>query len=142
LARPTDFGRARGIESLLERQEAAERRLSSSLRQAESVDSALRALEQQLADLNEADTVEVLRATARALLVVAFRREDYDVTLLPASCAFGLRVRNTTSGLQAEVTETGGRGDSKGGDGEGDAAGGEQGRPVEAGSWLEPEETA
>ena len=84
------------------------------------VDSALDALDQQLADIGEADRAETLRATARALLVVASREEDYDVTLLPASCSFGLRVRNTTFGLQADVTETGGAGveagGSKGGD--------------------------
>ena len=66
----------------------------------------------------EAEKAEILRASAWALLVVAFRREDYDVTLAPASCAFRLRVRNTTSGLQAEVTETGGADDSKGEDAE------------------------
>jgi hypothetical protein len=111
--RPIDFGRAGSVESLIERQEAAERRLSSSLRQAESVDSALRALDQQLARMGGAEKAEVLRASARALLVVAFRQEDYDVTVLPASCGFGLRVRNTTSGLRAEVTQTAAAGDSK-----------------------------
>ena len=107
MARPTGFGRPAGIESRIERQEAAERRLSSSLRQAEAVDAALRALDQQLAEIGEADKDEILRASARALLVVAFRKADYDVTLLPASRAVGLRVRNTTFGLKAEVTETG-----------------------------------
>jgi hypothetical protein len=111
-----------GIESRIERQETAERRLSASLRQAKLVDSALHALDQQLVDMGEADKAEILRATARAVLMVASREEDYDVTLLPASCAFGLRVRNTTFGLQAEVTETGGAeaepDSSKGGDAE------------------------
>jgi hypothetical protein len=74
------------------------------------VDSALRDLDQQLADIGEAEKADVLRASARALLVVAFRQEDYDV--MPASCGFGLRVRNTMSGLRAEVTETA-AGDSK-----------------------------
>lgn len=105
LPRPTGFGRAGGIESLIERQETAERRLASSLRQAEAVNSALGTLDQQLADVGAADEAEILRASARALLVVAFRQKDYDVTLLPASCDFRLRVRNTTSGLQAEVTD-------------------------------------
>jgi hypothetical protein len=80
------------------------------------VDSALRALDEQLAGMAAAEKAEVLRASARALLVVAFRQEDYDVTVLPASCAFGLRVRKTTSGLRAEVTETRRGGDSKAGD--------------------------
>jgi hypothetical protein len=92
--------------------------LSSSLRQAESVDSALRALDEQLADIGEGEKAGILRVSARALLVVAFRQEDYDVTLLPASCGFGLRVRNTTSGLRAEVTETAAAGDSKKGNAE------------------------
>jgi hypothetical protein len=116
LVRPTGFGRPWGIESRIERQEAAERRLSSSVRQAESVDAALRALDQQLADIGQADNDESLRASARALLVVAFRTADYDVTLLPASRAVGLRVRNTTFGLQAEVTETPETADNKGED--------------------------
>jgi len=62
-------------------------------------------LDQQLADVGDADEAEILRASARALLLVAFRQKNYDVTLLPASRDFGLRVRNTTSGLQAEVTD-------------------------------------
>jgi hypothetical protein len=108
--RPTGFDRAGGIESRIERHEAAERRLSSSLRQAESVDYALRTLDQQLAEIGEQDKAEVLRASARALLVVALRQEHYDVTLLPRSCTFGLRVQNTSFGLQANVTEAGGTG--------------------------------
>jgi hypothetical protein len=106
LAGPTGFGRADGIESRIEHHEAAERRLSSSLRQAESVDYALRTLDQQLAEIGEADQAEILRASARALLVVAFRQKDYDVTLLPTSGTFGLRVRKTNFGLQANITQT------------------------------------
>jgi hypothetical protein len=98
------------------------------------VDSALRALDQQLADIGEAEWTQILRASARALLVVASRQEDYDVTLLPSSSRFALRVRHTTSGLRAEVTEPGGAGDSKDGDigsrsDDRDAAGGEQAHP-------------
>ena len=97
------------------------------------MDSALRALDQQLADIDEADKAEILRASARALLVVAFRQEDYDVTLLPTSSRLALRVRNTTFGLRAEVTEPGKAEDSKDKDGDidsrSDAAGGEQAHP-------------
>jgi hypothetical protein len=77
------------------------------------VDSALRVLDQQLADVGPADDAEVLRASARALLGVAYHQEGYEALLVPTSFAVGLTVRHTAFGLEAEIVQLVGTGDSK-----------------------------
>jgi len=93
-------------------------------------------LDQQLADVGDADEAEILRASARALLVVAFRQKNYDVRLLPASRDFGLRVRNTTSGLQAEVTDAAETADGTVEDPDTTVAGSRRGAEPALGLWL------
>jgi hypothetical protein len=102
LTRGTGFGRAGGHDSLAERREAAQRRLSSSVRAAELVECALRRYDEALAEHGLEDHGS-LRPTVRALLSLAYGTLDYDVTLLPASADVAVRVRHTPFGPEAEV---------------------------------------
>jgi hypothetical protein len=103
MGRGMDLGRTQSIETLVRHHEAVEQRLSSSLRQAELVDSALTGLDHQLDDVDEPGTAEALRASARALLAVAAGQDGYDVMVVPHGGGMGVRVRNTLFGLRADV---------------------------------------
>lgn len=98
-------GRGAGAESFAQRRETAQRRLLSSARQVELVDSALRALDEQLADYRVADPDGTLRATARALLAVAYGTEAYDVAFAPAHGRVAIRVRRSDFGLEAAIVD-------------------------------------
>src|SRR3954449_2087103 len=98
-------GRGAGAESFAQRREAAQRRLLSSARQVELVDSALRALDEQLADYRVADPDGTLRTTARALLAVAYGTEAYDVAFAPAHGRVAIRVRRSDFGLEAAIVD-------------------------------------
>jgi hypothetical protein len=101
-----DLGRSESIDALLRRREAVEQRLSSSAHQAELVDTALAALDQQLADRRNVRAADSsLRASARALLTVALADADYDATLMPAHMPVAVRVHNTLFGLQIDVVD-------------------------------------
>lgn len=105
LTRGAGFGRGGGLESLAARREAAERRLVSSVRQAEMVERALRVLHEQLVECTIPDDNGSLHATARALLDVAYGTDAYDVTLVPTTGQAAIRVRHTEFGLEAEVVD-------------------------------------
>lgn len=105
LARGTGFGRGGGLDSLAARREAAQRRLSSSVRAAELVDCALRGFDEAVAERGVADPDGSLRPTARALLTLAYSVVGYDVTILPAAADVAIRVRHTPFGPEAEVVE-------------------------------------
>jgi hypothetical protein len=101
-----DLGRTETMNNLLRRREAAEKRLSVSLRRAQLVDSAMTALEQQLTDGGVADPDGSLRSATRALLTVACALSEYDVTLVPAGGEVAVRVRHTQLfGLGATVVD-------------------------------------
>ena len=102
-ARGAGFDRGGSLDSLVARREAAQRRLSSSLRQAELVDRGMRMLEEQLTEYGVPDDDGALHATARALLTIAYGTEAYDVTFLPTASETAVRVRHTTFGLETEV---------------------------------------
>ena len=72
MGRGRGFGRGVGLDSLAERREAAQRRLSSSLRAAELVDCALRRLDEALTDQGVEYLDPSLRATVRGLLHLAY----------------------------------------------------------------------
>jgi hypothetical protein len=99
------IGRGAGAESFAQRREAAQRRLLSSARQVELVDSAVRALDEQLADYRVADPDGTLHATARALLAVAYGAEAYDVAFAPAHGRVAIRVRRSDFGLEATIVD-------------------------------------
>ncbi|HVN10854.1 MAG TPA: hypothetical protein VMT69_02085 [Kineosporiaceae bacterium] len=103
LGRGLGFGRGVGMESLAERREAAQRRLSSSVRAGEVVDCAVRRFDEALADLGMADPEPSLRPTVRALLSLAYQLSGYDVTLLSATAQIAVRVRHTSFGPEADV---------------------------------------
>jgi hypothetical protein len=105
LARGTGFGRGGGLDSLAARREAAQRRLSSSVRAAELVDCALRGFDEAVAEQGVADPDGSLRPTVRALLNLAYSVVGYDVTILPAAADVAIRVRHTPFGPEAEVVE-------------------------------------
>jgi hypothetical protein len=105
LTRGAGFGRGGGVDSLAARREAAQRRLSSSLRQAEMVERAVRVLDEQLIEYSVPDDNGSLHATARALLTIAYGAEAYDVTFVPTTGEAAVRVRHTEFGLEAEVVE-------------------------------------
>jgi hypothetical protein len=101
-----DLGRCESIDALLRRREAVEQRLSSSVHHAELVDTALAAMDRQLADRGDVRRPDSsLRASARALLAVALADADYDVTLMPAHAPVAVRVHNTLFGLQIDVVD-------------------------------------
>lgn len=102
-ARGAGFDRGGSLDSLVARREAAQRRLSSSLRQAELVDRGMRMLDEQLTEYGVPDDDGALHATARALLTIAYGTEAYDVTFLPTASETAVRVRHTTFGLETEV---------------------------------------
>ncbi len=108
LSRGSGFGRGGGAESFARRREEAQRRVSSSRRQAELVESALRGLEEQLVSRRVADADGQLRATARAMLVVAYASDTYDVAFAPAHGHVAVRIRHTEFGLEADLVELGG----------------------------------
>jgi hypothetical protein len=105
LARGVGFGRGGGHESLAERREAAQRRLSSSVRTAELVACALRAFDELMAERGLPDPDGSLRASVHATLMTAYGKPGYDVTLVPAPGAIAVRVRHTPFGPEAEVLE-------------------------------------
>jgi len=105
LARGVGFGRGGGTESLAERREAAQRRLSSSVRAAELVACALRAFDEAMTEQAIPDADESLRATVRAALTIAYEKPGFDVTLVPAPGDVAVRVRHTPFGPEAEVLE-------------------------------------
>ena len=105
MPRAFGVGRGAGAESFAQRREAAQRRLLSSARQVELVDSALRALDEQLADYRVDDPDGTLHATARALLAVAYGAEVYDVAFAPAHGRVAIRVRRSDFGLEAAIVD-------------------------------------
>jgi len=105
LARGVGFGRGGGPESLAERREAAQRRLSSSVRAAELVDCAVRAFDEVMTERALPDPDGSLRASVRAILTIAYDRLGFDVTLVPAPGDLAVRVRHTPFGPEAEVLE-------------------------------------
>jgi hypothetical protein len=105
LARGVGFGRGGGHDSLAERREAAQRRLSSSVRMAELVACALRAFDEAMAERRLPDPDGTLRASVRAALAIAYDKPGFDVTLVPAPGALAVRIRNTPFGPEAEVLE-------------------------------------
>jgi hypothetical protein len=105
LARGVGFGRGGGLDSLAERREAAQRRLSSSARTAELVACALRAFDEAMSERALPDPDGSLRATVNATLTIAYDRPGYDVTLVPAPGDLAVRVRHTLFGPEAEVLE-------------------------------------
>jgi hypothetical protein len=105
LARGVGFGRGGGPESLADRREAAQRRLSSSVRAAELVACALRAFDEAMAEHALPDPDGSLRASVRATLTIAYDRPGFDVSLVPAPGALAVRVRHTPFGPEAEVLE-------------------------------------
>ena len=105
LARGMGFGRGGGLDSLAARREAAQRRLSSTVRATELVDCGLRRFDEALAEHGSVDHDGSLRPTVRALLGLAYGTVDYDMTLLPASSDVAVRVRYTTFGPEAEVVD-------------------------------------
>jgi hypothetical protein len=104
-SRGMGFGRAGGRESLADRREAAQRRLSSTVRTAELVECALRAFDEALAEHAGVDGDGSLRSTVRSLLTLAYGTVDYDVMLLPPSGDVAVRVRHTPFGPEAEVVD-------------------------------------
>jgi hypothetical protein len=104
LARGAGFGRG-GHESLAERREAAQRRLSSSVRTAELVACALRAFDEVMAEHGLPDPDGSLRASVRAMLTIAYDKPDFDVLLVPAPGVLAVRVRHTPFGPESEVLE-------------------------------------
>jgi hypothetical protein len=104
LARGVGFGRG-GHESLAERREAAQRRLSSSVRTAQLVACALRAFDEALTERGLRDTDGSLRASVRALLTIAYDEPGFDVLLVPAPGVLAVRVRHTPFGPESEVLE-------------------------------------
>jgi hypothetical protein len=104
LARGVGFGRG-GHESLAERREAAQRRLSSSVRAAELVACALRAFDEAMAERGLPDPDGSLRANVRATLTIAYDKPGFDVLLVPAPGVLAVRVRNTPFGPESELLE-------------------------------------
>lgn len=104
MGRGMDLGRAQSVDTLVRHREAVEQRLSSALRQAELVDRALAELDHQLSDVGRV-LPDHLRASARALLVVAAGEERYDATLVPDGGQVAVRVRKTLFGLQVGVID-------------------------------------
>jgi hypothetical protein len=101
-----DLGRRESIDTRMRRREAVEQRLSSSVHHAELVDTALAAMDRQLADRGDVRRPDSsLRASARALLTVALADADYDATLMPAHAPIAVRVHNTLFGLQIDVVD-------------------------------------
>jgi hypothetical protein len=105
LARGVGFGRGGGHDSLVERREAAQRRLSSSVRMAELVACSLRAFDEAMTERALPDPEGTLRASVRATLTIAYDKPGFDVTLVPAPGALAVRVRHTPFGPEAEVLE-------------------------------------
>jgi hypothetical protein len=105
LTRGMGFGRGGGQDSLAERREAAQRRLSSSVRAAELVECGLRRFDEALAEYGADDHDGSLRPTVRALLGIAYSTVDYDVMLVPASRGVAVRIRHTPFGPEAELLE-------------------------------------
>jgi hypothetical protein len=105
LARGMGFGRGGGHDSLAERREAAQRRLSSSVRTAELVACALRAFDEVMAELRLPDPDGSLRASVRSTLTIAYDKPGFDVTLVPAPGALAVRVRHSPFGPEAEVLQ-------------------------------------
>jgi len=105
LGRRLNLGRTESIDTLVRHRETVEQRLSSSVRRAELVDGALAEFDHQLADMGEASHDHALRASARALLIVATDLEGYDATLVPDSGDLAVRVRKTLFGLQVDVVD-------------------------------------
>src|SRR3954467_6616271 len=105
LARGVGFGRGGGHDSLAERREAAQRRLSSSVRTAELVACALRAFDEAMAELRLPDPDGSLRASVRATLTIAYDRPGFDITPVPAPGALAVQVRHSSFGPEAEVLE-------------------------------------
>jgi hypothetical protein len=108
LTRGMGFGRGGGTDSLAERREAAQRRLSSTVRAAELVECALRRFDEALSEQDVSDLDGSLRRTVRALLSLAYSTLDYDVTLLPASADLAVCVRHTPFGPEAEIVDLSG----------------------------------
>lgn len=111
LTRGTGFGRAGGRGSLVERREAAQRRLSSTVRAAELVECALRGFDEALAEHGVVDHDGSLRPTVRTLLGLAYGTTDYEVTILPAFADVAVRVRHTPFGPEAEVLDMASQGE-------------------------------
>jgi hypothetical protein len=105
LARGMGFGRGGGHDSLAERREAAQRRLSSSARTVELVGVALRAFDEAMTERALLDPDGSLRATVRAVLMIAYDKPGFDVSLVPAPGALAVRIRHTPFGPEAEVVE-------------------------------------
>jgi hypothetical protein len=105
MGRGMDLGRGQSIEGLVRRSEPVERRLLSSLRQAELVETALAELDRQLARGADPSPHHALRASARALLAVAAGEDEYDATLVLAGGHEAVRVRKSLFGLQAELAQ-------------------------------------
>lgn len=105
LARGMGFGRGGGHDSLAERREAAQRRLSSSVRTAELVACAVRAFDEAMAERRLPDPDGSLRASVRATLTIAYDRPGFDITVVPAHGALAVRVRHSPFGPEAEVLE-------------------------------------
>jgi hypothetical protein len=104
-ARGVGFGRGGGAGSLAERREAAQRRLSSSVRAQELVACGLRAFDEAMGERGLPDLDGSLRASVRAMLAMAYDTPDYDITLVPAPGAIAVRIRHTPFGPEAEVLE-------------------------------------
>jgi hypothetical protein len=105
LARGTGFGRGGGQNSLAARREAAQRRLSSSVRTAELVACALRAFDEAMTELRLPDPDGSLRASVRATLTIAYDKPGFDLTVVPAPGTLAVRVRHSPFGPEAEVLE-------------------------------------
>jgi hypothetical protein len=101
--RPVVLPRGHSGTSIAARHEAARRRVSSSQRQAELVEHAVRTLDEQLSLYRVDDADGVLHATARAMLAVACDTEGYDVAFAAASGQVAVRVRRSTFGLEVDV---------------------------------------
>jgi hypothetical protein len=105
LSRGTGFGRGGGQNSLASRREAAQRRLSSSVRTAELVACALRAFDEAMTELRLPDPDGSLRASVRATLTIAYDKPGFDITMVPGHGALAVRVRHSSFGPEAEVLE-------------------------------------
>jgi hypothetical protein len=105
LGRRLDLGRAQSIDTLVHHRETVEQRLSFSLRRAALVDRALAEFDHQLAEIGDAGPDHALRASVRALLIVATDAEGYDATLVPDRGHLAVRVRKTLFGLQVDAVD-------------------------------------
>src|SRR4051812_2035688 len=92
MARGAGFGRGGGMDSFAERREAAQRRVSSSVRAAELVARALGDFDEVMTSRGLPDPDESLRATVRATLTIAYDKPGFDLTLVPAPGALAVRV--------------------------------------------------